>query len=564
MPGPNRLSGLSTVRTPPSPTYSLLNFSGVTLANPDPAAISSYPSSNVSHTELISPCPSKRNSPHSLRTQSGLSLAAFIKPLPDSIGWDDMCYLQQKGALALPEPSLQHALLLAYTKFVHPLLPVLELHDFFSALHLPRCGRGNMSIFLYKAVLFAASSFVDEGCFSQSGLFSREEVSRKLFHDARLLYEFGSETDTVVLIQGLLLMTLRLDPEDGPKDASHWNGIALSLIEKLLLPMGISPEHPSACCGNSPWKRLWYCCYTRDQHIAMSLHPPLRLKKRPPCMSDLSEQDFCIKPLEVPESMGPVHQDFQLFTVQAQEEMVRIFIQRTRLSHLAGQALNVRYTTQRRPSISDFDTLTSNMVFAPQDHSGSSAAQLETNLKLCELRKHWLDSKLIPSPQQDETILDISVLNLHQNYLYIFLEMTILLLYEPEALTLENYQTAEAVQVHKSCRRILQRIAYLHSRGVVNILPLEILTALQPALISYLAKKTENVASTAPVSEVHFLQCIQALDTLGHIHGGVARDAVQYIDNLYNSTSPTITDEALPDESQSFLMDLLGKHGFDF
>ncbi|KAF5230145.1 hypothetical protein FANTH_13960 [Fusarium anthophilum] len=476
---------------------------------------------------------------------ASLTLPAFIKPLPDSIGWDAMCYLQQKGVLALPEPSLQHALLLAYTKFVRTLLPVLELHDFFAALHLPRCGRGNMSIFLYKAVLFAASSFVEEGRFSKSGLFSREDLTRKLFHDLRLLYELGSETDTVVLIQGLLLMTLRLDPEDGPKDASHWNGIALSLIEKLMLPMGMSPEAPYACCGNGLWKRLWYCCYTRDQHIAMSLHPPLRLKKRPSCMSDLSEQDFCIKPLEVPESMGPVHQLFQLFTVQAQEEMARNFIQRTRLSHLTGQALNIRYTTQRRPCISDFETVASNMVFAPQDHSGSSAAQLEINLKLCELRKHWLVSELISSPQQDGTILDTSVLDLHQNYLYIFLEMTILLLCEPEALTLQNYQTAEAVQVQKSCRRILQRVAYLHSRRVVNLLPLEILTALQSALTSYLVRKTENVASTAPVSEVHFLQCIQALDTLGHIHGGVARDAIQYIDNLYNSTSPTITDEAL-------------------
>ncbi|KAG5819145.1 hypothetical protein H9Q74_000775 [Fusarium xylarioides] len=511
------------------------------------ASISSYPSSNVSHSELISPSPLNRNSLHSLQKQPGLSLAAFIKPLPDSIGWDGLCYLQQKGVLALPESSFQHALLLAYTKFVHPLLPVLELHDFFSALHPPRYDRGKMSIFLYKAVLFAASSFVDERRFSQSSLFSREEASRKLFHDARLLYEIGCETDTVVLIQGLLLMTLRLDPEDGPKDASHWNGIALSLIENMI----ISPEPPSACCGNSPWKRLWYCCYTRDQHIAMSLHPPLRLKERPPCMSDLIEQDFCIKPLEVPESMGPVYQDFQLFTVQAQEEMARIFIQRTRLSHLTGQALSVCYTTQRRPSISDFDTLTSNMVFTPQDHSSSSATQLETNLKLCELREHWLDSELIPSLQQDEAILNISLLNLHQNYLYIFLEMTILLLYEPEALTLENYQTTEEVQVHKSYRRILQRISYLHSRGVVKLLPLEILTALQPALTSYLVKKTENVASTTPVSEVHFLQCIQALSTLGRIHGGVAKDAVLYIDNLYNSTCPTIMDEGMPDESES-------------
>ncbi|KAF5234309.1 hypothetical protein FAUST_7694 [Fusarium austroamericanum] len=564
MPGPNRLRGLTTVRALPSPTYSLLNCSGVTLANPDPVAIPSYPSSNVSHTELISPCPSKRNSPHSLQTQSGPDLAAFFKPLPDRLGQDDMCYLQQRGALAVPEPSLQHALLLAYIKFVHPLLPVLKLHDFFSALHLPRYGKGKMSIFLYKAVLFAASSFLDNGHFPQSDLFSRKEVSRKLFHDARLLYEFGSETDEVVLIQGLLLMTLRLDPEDGPKDASHWNGIALSLIEKLLSPIDISPQSSSACCGNSPGKRLWYCCYTRDQHIAISLHPPLRLKKRPPGMSDLSEQDFCIKPLEIPESMGFVHQDFQFFTVQAQKEMARIFIQRTRLSHLAGQALNVRYMTQRRPSFSDFDTLISNTVFAPQDHSVSSAAQLEIHLKLCELREHWLDSKLIPSPQQDETNLDISVLSLHQNYLYIFLEMIILLLYEPETLTMENYQTVEAVQVHKSCRRILQRIAYLYSRGVADLFPLEILTALQPALTSYLVKRTENVSSTAPVSEVQVLQCIQALDALGRIHGGVATDAVQYIDNLYDSTSRTITDEALPGESESFLMDLLGKYGFDF
>lgn len=107
-------------------------------------------------------------------------LPPWVKPLPDRIGQDEIAYLQHKGALSIPEPALQNALLQAYVEYVHPYMPLLELFDFLNVIHAGHGQDGQISLLLYQAVLFAGSAFVKRSVLNQAG-YPVRKVARKMF-----------------------------------------------------------------------------------------------------------------------------------------------------------------------------------------------------------------------------------------------------------------------------------------------------------------------------------------------------------------------------------------------
>jgi len=115
-------------------------------------------------------------------------LPAFIKPLPDRIGADDVKYLQLKGALTLPSPPVQSALLKAYVEFVHPYMPLLELHDFLGRINSRDGQCGQLSLLLYQAVMFTGSAFVKSKFLSDAGFSSRRIARKAFFQRARVSF----------------------------------------------------------------------------------------------------------------------------------------------------------------------------------------------------------------------------------------------------------------------------------------------------------------------------------------------------------------------------------------
>lgn len=107
-------------------------------------------------------------------------LPAWIKPLPDKIGPDEIAYLQRKGALNIPAPPLQNALLQAYVEYVHPYMPLLELFDFLNVISAGDGQGGQVSLLLYHAVLFAGSAFVKRKVLAEHG-YPNRKVARKIF-----------------------------------------------------------------------------------------------------------------------------------------------------------------------------------------------------------------------------------------------------------------------------------------------------------------------------------------------------------------------------------------------
>jgi hypothetical protein len=113
-------------------------------------------------------------------------LPAFIHPIPTKIGRDEVRFLDAKGALTLPNPSFQNALLKAYVEFVHPYMPILELNDFLDTIYSADGVFGQVSLLLYQSVMFVASTYVDDKYLKQAGYPNRRTARKTFFHRVRV------------------------------------------------------------------------------------------------------------------------------------------------------------------------------------------------------------------------------------------------------------------------------------------------------------------------------------------------------------------------------------------
>lgn len=113
-------------------------------------------------------------------------LPLFIKPLPAKIGPDEVSYLEKKGALTLPKSTLRSEMLRAYVEFVHPYMPLLDLHDFLMIIDRPDGSLGKVSLILFQAVMFAGSAFVDMQFLRAAGYATRKEARKDFFQKTRV------------------------------------------------------------------------------------------------------------------------------------------------------------------------------------------------------------------------------------------------------------------------------------------------------------------------------------------------------------------------------------------
>jgi hypothetical protein len=116
----------------------------------------------------------------------GGDLPRFIKPLPAKIGPDEISYLERKGALTVPRGTLRSEMLRAYVEFVHPYMPLLDLHDFLSMIDSADGSKGKVSLILFQAVMFAGSAFVDMQYLRAAGYATRKEARKDFFQKTRV------------------------------------------------------------------------------------------------------------------------------------------------------------------------------------------------------------------------------------------------------------------------------------------------------------------------------------------------------------------------------------------
>jgi hypothetical protein len=77
-------------------------------------------------------------------------------------------------------------MLRAYVEFVHPYMPLLDLHDFLSMVDRRDGSKGQVSLILFQAVMFAGSAFVDMEHLRTAGYHTRKEARKDFFQKTRV------------------------------------------------------------------------------------------------------------------------------------------------------------------------------------------------------------------------------------------------------------------------------------------------------------------------------------------------------------------------------------------
>jgi hypothetical protein len=113
-------------------------------------------------------------------------LPAYIKPLPQRMSTADIDYLFAKGALSLPEVSIRNALLQSYIEYVHPYMPLVELHKVLETIDKGTGEDGDLSLLLFQSIMFAATAFVDSSYLRAAGFSNRKAARKAFFQKARV------------------------------------------------------------------------------------------------------------------------------------------------------------------------------------------------------------------------------------------------------------------------------------------------------------------------------------------------------------------------------------------
>ncbi|KAL4891423.1 hypothetical protein BDV59DRAFT_209071 [Aspergillus ambiguus] len=173
--------------------------------------------------------------------------------------------LETHGCLRVPSRNALDALVRHYFLYVHPCLPLVDEAAFWRNYRGRDTGTREISIVLFRAMLFAASP---------------------------LLYESGAETDPLTIAQTTLLLSYYTTDSETSTN-SMWLKIAIESAKKENANIYYMPS-PSGK-NTSDLKRVWWCCLIRDRLISLGMRRPIQIT---PDEYELPQQGLTFDDLE--------------------------------------------------------------------------------------------------------------------------------------------------------------------------------------------------------------------------------------------------------------------------
>ncbi|KAH7362661.1 cutinase transcription factor 1 beta, partial [Plectosphaerella cucumerina] len=452
-------------------------------------------------------------------------LPAFVKPLPARIATEDVKYLHIKGAISLPPLQLQTALLQAYVEYVHPYMPLLDLHEFLSIVNSREGLCGQVSLFLYQAVMFAATAFVDMKSLREGGYSTRKAARRSFFQKTRLLYDFDYESDRLVLVQSLLLMTYWYETPDDQKDTWHWMGVAISLAHTIGL-------HRNPATTSMPvrkqklWKRIWWSCFMRDRLVALGMRRPTRIKDEDYDVPMLVESDFEIEVLAEGNNAVPA-ECVLMRDLAMQRDLAVMCVAKAKLCVCISNMLKAQYSVLIRDKVKPDNTVNSTMMLFPNKKLDNFESVTTVDLELMA----WAESLPAVCQYRPLTPLDVkngrSTVAVQRHLLHMVYYTTISALHRPQFLPSSPTQAPTAsrqvqemsrLRVRDAAMHITRMASELHQLRLEKYLPTTGVTVILPAMIIHLLEMKNPVAQSRDRATRGFKQCMRVMEKLREIY----------------------------------------------
>ncbi|EFY85565.1 Cutinase transcription factor 1 beta [Metarhizium acridum CQMa 102] len=456
---------------------------------------------------------------------AGSQLPAFVRPLPAKIAPEDVQYLALKGALTLPNVSLQNALLQSYIEYVYPYMPLIDLHHFLSIVDRRDGVNGQTSLLLYQSIMFSATAFVDMKHLREAGFSSRKAARKAFFQKTRLLYDFDYEQDRLVLVQSLMQMTYWYETPDDQKDTWHWMGVAISLAHTI----GLHRNPGSTSMSTSKqrlWKRIWWSCFMRDRLIALGMRRPTRIKDEDFDVPMLVESDFDMRPLAEGVSVVPAECTL-MRDVAMQRQLAAMCISKAKLCLCISHMLKTQYSVLIRDKVKPENTTNSTMMLFPNKQmdnvDGVNTVDLELSAWAASLPDVCQYRPLNPLDVKDGR----STVAVQRTLLHMVYHTTVSALHRPQFLpssptqaptTSRQVQEMSRLRVRDAAAQITRMAAELQYLRLEKFLPTTGVTVILPAMIIHLLEMKSPSPQARDRATRGFRQCMRVMEKLREIY----------------------------------------------
>lgn len=340
-----------------------------------------------------------------------------------------------------------------------------------------------------------------------------------------MLYDFDYESDRLILVQALLLMTYWYETPDDQKDTWHWMGVAISLAHTIGLH-----RNPGAT-GMPPakqklWKRIWWSCFMRDRLIALGMRRPTRIKDEDFDVPMLVESDFEIQTL--PETNTTIPPECTVMRdTNMQRELTRICIAKAELCLCISHMLKTQYSVLIRDPLKPENTTSSTMMLFPNKDLDNARAVETVDQEL----KDWAES--LPATCQYRSINQSEIQNgrstlaVQRTLLHMAYQTTISALHRPQFLPASPMQpptTSRQVQeesrskVRNAAMQITRMANDLHHYRLDRFLPTTGVTVILPAMIIHLLEMKNPSEESRQRATHGFRRCMRVMERLREMY----------------------------------------------
>ncbi|KNG46285.1 cutinase transcription factor 1 alpha [Stemphylium lycopersici] len=248
--------------------------------------------------------------------------------------------LQAEGAFSFPPAAVRQELLEAYFKWFHPHFAIIDEEEFWNSY----C-QFDFSGLLLQAMMFIGVIHCEESTLNKLAWGNRHRAKWFFYIRAKDIYDATYETDKIIVVQALFLMSFWRAGALLEKDARHWLGTAISLSETRAL-------HRSG--GNTEEKltrvkrRLWWAIYVRERQCAAALGLPCRIRDKDCDIEPLSYADFT----SAFQTSAPAEDRHRSTTYAISMVQLAVFLGRVvDAGYLPGRTLTPEDTTKLRDEL---------------------------------------------------------------------------------------------------------------------------------------------------------------------------------------------------------------------
>jgi hypothetical protein len=458
-------------------------------------------------------------------------MPAWFRPFPKHLSAEDVEYARSKGAFKIPSSGVRNEIIRCYVEYMHPYMPLLDATELLQ-LACPATDAPTMpkySLLLFQCVMFAAAAFVDEAIVQEAGYDSLKTMRKAFYQKTRvrtprfctsttlidpsqILYDADFESDTLVLIQSLLLMSLWAEKPEAHKQGWHWTGIAIFLAQMVGLDRNPDVLRLSQK-EKSLRKRVWWCCFMRDRLVSLGMSRPMRIRDQDfdvplPTVADFEADSL----LDFARDFPNPFEHTSLCNKDTRIQLAEIFIHDVRLCMLIGSILSGQYSTLERPLrglSGSGDSLSSVMLFPiftqssdlllDRRHGDSGLSILDTmltewhdslpgSINLAQFQsprsspRETVQNNPVHEGQTLHLIADASQpssVAVQYALLHISYYSAISALHRPR-----NTSPESASKVSSAAKHIARICAFLNARSLARYLPVNAITMLVPSVIS--------------------------------------------------------------------------------